>query len=283
MLADVAVPEPPTLYEDVRNSNSNIKRDFLRMTKFHMLHASGQDGAGGTYYTRHLHDKAPNQMWKHDASSDKDKIRVAYQHMMHKYIRCIAGNDDNLKRVLDYLDFEKLTDDTVVIYTSDQGYWLGQHGFYDKRLILETSMRMPLLIRYPKRIKPGSVNDDLCSNVDLAPTLLELAGVETPRAMQGRSMVPLLAGESPADWRKSQFYTYWGAPKHYGIRTDRFTYVKVQGHPTELFDRLNDPDQLNNVAGDPEHQQAIAELEQELQRQIQAVDISPSQLPGDGS
>jgi arylsulfatase A-like enzyme len=163
-------------------------------------------------------------MRDHDTSSDRDKIRVAYQHMMHKYIRCIAGNDDNLKRVLDYLDRRNLTGNTVVVYTSDQGYWLGQHGLYDKRLILETSVRMPFLIRYPELIEPGSVNTDLCINVDIAPTLLELAGVDVPEAMQGRSMVPLLRGEAVPDWRESQFYAYWGTPPyHYGIRTDRYT------------------------------------------------------------
>jgi arylsulfatase A-like enzyme len=281
LLADVTIPEAPTLYEDIRNPDSNLKKEFLNGTKFHMLYAKGQAGAGGTYYTRHLNDQAPNEMWKHDPNSDKDKIRVAYQHMMHKYIRCIAGNDDNVKRVLDYLDQEKLTDDTIVIYTSDQGYWLGQHGFYDKRLILETSMRMPLLIRYPKLIKPGSVNNDLCINVDVAPTLLELAGAEIPKAMQGRSMVPLLKGKSIPDWRKSQFYTYWGgAPRHYGLRTDRFTYVKIKGMPDELFDRQKDPDQRHNVAGNPEYKAVLVELEKELQKQIREVDIKTEELPG---
>ncbi len=286
LLADTTIPEPPTLYEDVRNSDSNMKKEFLARTKFHMLHSGGQPGAkpgsGSSYYARHLKDAAPNEMWKHDAKSDKDKIRVAYQHQLHKYIRCATGNDDNLKRVLDYLDVEKLTDDTIVIYTSDQGYWLGQHGFYDKRLILETSMRMPFLIRYPRMIKPGSVNSDLCINVDIAPTLLELAGAEIPKAMQGRSMVPLLRGEALADWRSSQFYTYWGAPQHYGIRTDRYTYVKVENHPAELFDRKTDPDQRHNVAGKLEYQAVIQNLEQELQTQVQQVDISKEQLPGSG-
>jgi arylsulfatase A-like enzyme len=222
-------------------------------------------------------------MWPHDASSDKDKIHAAYQHMMHKYIRCIAGNDDNLKRVLDYLDAQNLTDDTIVIYTADQGYWLGQHGFYDKRLILETSMRMPFLIRYPKLIKPGTVNKDLCINVDVAPTLLELAGAETPEDMQGRSMVPLLKGQSLPDWRKSQFYAYWGGPpNHYGIRTDRYTFMKIKGFPDELFDRQADPDQRHNVAGNPENKGVIAQLEKELQKQILEVDIAKDELPGSG-
>jgi arylsulfatase A-like enzyme len=200
--------------------------------------------------------------------------------MMHKYIRCLTGNDDNLRRVLDYLDAEGLTGDTVVIYTSDQGYWLGQHGLYDKRLILETSMRMPFLVRYPRRIKAGSVNRDLCMNVDIAPTLLELAGVAVPVAMQGRSMMPLLKGKQVADWRTAQFYTYWSNPAHYGIRTGRFTYLKVTGHPDELFDRQKDPDQRYNVAGREAYREVIKELELELNRQIREAGISASELPG---
>ncbi|TWT85120.1 Arylsulfatase [Planctomycetes bacterium CA13] len=278
LLDGVTIPEPPTLYEDVQSSDSNLKRDFLKYSKFHMLHAVGK---GGTYYDRHVNDKAPDEMWEHDRHNDKDKIRVAYQHQLHKYIRCIAGNNDNLKRVLDYLDAEGLTDGTVVIYTSDQGYWLGQHGFYDKRLILESSMRMPFLIRYPTLIKPGTVNAELCMNVDIAPTLLDLAGVEIPGAMQGQSMVPMLKGEpAPVDWRKSQFYNYWSGPEHYGIRDARYTYLKLKDHPAELFDRSIDPNQLDNVAANAEYNQIITKLERQLRKQIAAVDIQQEQLPG---
>ena len=283
LLAGVSIPEPPSLYEDIRNTDSNLKRLFLQGTKFHMLYSTKTDSRRDpttNYYARHLKDDAPNQMWKHDSESDRDKIRVAYQHMIHKYIRCATGNDDNLKRVLDYLDAEGLTEDTVVVYTSDQGYWLGQHGLYDKRLILEPSMRMPFLIRYPRLIRPGSVNKELCINVDIAPTLLELAGVEVPEAMQGRSMVSLLKGQEVVDWRKSQFYTYWGIPGHYGIRTGRFTYLKIPGHPAELFDRKEDPEQLYNVAGRPSYRDAIADLEVELKRQVQEVGIEATELPG---
>jgi arylsulfatase A-like enzyme len=282
LLADVTIPEPATLYEDVRNSNSKLKREFLAKTKFHMLHAKGQTGAGGTYYTRHLKDPEPNAMWPHDANSDKDKIRVAYQHMIHKYIRCITGNDDNLKRVTDYLEAEGILDDTIVIYTADQGYWLGQHGFYDKRLILETSVRMPLLIRYPKLIKPGSVNNDLCMNVDLAPTLLELAGLEPPKAMQGRSMVPMLGGKTVEDWRTAQFYAYYVAPHHYGVRDKRYTYVTLADGTIELFDRHQDPDQINNVAGNPEYAGILKEMATKLAEQTAAVGAAPTDLPGRG-
>lgn len=283
LLADVAVPEPPTLYEDVRNSDSNLKRLFLRGTKFHMLYsgkAGGKKDSSTNYYDRHRKDPPPDAMWPHNPNDDRDRIRVAYQHMIHKYIRCATGNDDNVKRVLDYLDAEGLTEDTVVIYTSDQGYWLGQHGFYDKRLILETSMRMPFLVRYPRLIKAGSVNKDLCINVDLAPTLLELAGLKPPPAMQGRSMVPLLRGRTVSDWRKTQFYTYWGAPEHYGVRSDRYTYVKLAGHEPELFDRLKDPHQRHNVYGNSDYRDAVQWLESELRRQLREVDIAAPDIPG---
>ncbi len=280
LLDGVTIPEPPTLYEDVASCDSELKKAFLSSTKFHMLHSGGKRGNGGNYYERHLKDPAPNEMGKHDPASDEDRIRVAYQHMVHKYIRCSTGNDDNLKRVLDYLDEEGLTEDTIVVYTSDQGYWLGQHGFYDKRLALETSIRMPFLIRYPRLIKPKTVNNDLCINVDVAPTLLELAGVDVPESMQGRSMKPLLTGEQVEDWRESQFYTYWGAPPHYGIRTKQYTFLKVNGRQTELFDRLADPEQRHNVAADPDNASVIKKLQLELNRQRTAVGIESDQLPG---
>jgi arylsulfatase A-like enzyme len=140
-------------------------------------------------------------------------------------------------------------------------------------------MRMPFLIRYPLMIKPGSVNKDLCINVDLAPTLLELAGLKAPAVMQGRSMVPLLKGKVPTNWRKAQFYTYWGAPNHYGIRTERHTYLKIAGHPAELFDRHVDPNEVHNVAGNTESKLVIERLEAELQKQIQVVDIGQDELP----
>ena len=181
-----------------------------------MLYSGAESKQNGkydaNYYTRHLEDPSPNEMGKLRKPTDRERIRVAYQHMIRKYVRCATGNDDNLKRVLDFLDRENLKEDTVVIYTSDQGYWLGQHGFYDKRLILETSIRMPFVIRYPRLIKAGSVSDDLCVSVDLAPTILELAGINPPDAMQGKSMVPILRGKKPKKWRESQFYTYWEPP-----------------------------------------------------------------------
>lgn len=280
LLADIAVTQPPTLYEDVHNSNSRLLRDFVDQTKFHMTRGGNGPKLPEGYYDRHVNDPAPNTMWKHDASSDRDKIRVAYQHMMHKYIRCITGNDDNVKRVLDYLDSEGIADNTIVIYTSDQGYWLGQHGLYDKRLILETSIRMPFLIRYPKLIKPGAISQAICVNVDLAPTLLDLVGLSTPSAMQGRSFASILqTGKTPLDWRQASLYSYWSSgPKHYGIRDYRYTYLKIDDH-VELFDRIADPNQVRDLAPNPEYASIIRELDKELQKQIEETNFDQADWP----
>ncbi|MEM6260018.1 MAG: sulfatase [Planctomycetota bacterium] len=279
LLAGVEIPEPATLYEDTHRSNSVLKRQFVERTRFHMTRGVHQGSPEG-YYDRHVDAPAPNQMPEHDPQDDRDKIRAAYQQMMRKYIRCVQGNDDNLNRVLEFLDEEGLTENTIVIYTSDQGYWLGQHGMYDKRLILEPSIRMPFLIRYPQAIKPGSVCSSLCINVDLAPTLLELAGLEAPERMQGRSFVPMLRGhDEPAGWRVSTLYSYWSiGPRHYGIRTSRYTYLKINEH-VELFDRLRDPEQLNNVAADPEYRSVLVECEQELQKQLHDTSFDQADLP----
>ena len=273
--AGVSLPEPPSLYEDIANCNSILKKEMLRTRKFHMLHAQN----GDPYYQKHRNSKAPNKMFDHDESDDRDKIRVAYQHLIHKYARCVKGNDDNLKRVIEYLESEGLFDDTVVVYLSDQGYWLGQHGFFDKRLILESSMRTPFMIRYPKLIKPGSVNTDLCVNIDIAPTLLEIAGLEIPAAMQGRSMLSLLRGEKISEGRDAQWYSYWSNPNHHGIRTERYTYIKVPGHDVELYDRKIDPDQFNNIAANPENVEILKNLEKQLQVKITEVGITEDQLP----
>ena len=279
LLAGIEIPEPPTLYEDTHNSNSRLKSEFLAETRFHMTRSYNKGEPEG-YYDRHVNDEAPNAMWEHDPSDDRDKIRVAYQHMIRKYIRCIQGNDDNLKRVIDYLESENLTEDTIVIYTSDQGYWLGQHGMYDKRLILETSIRMPFLIRYPKLIKPGTVNNSICVNVDLAPTLLDMVGLPIPDEMQGHSFAGMLSGEKePSDWRTSSLYSYWSiGPKHLGIRTKRYTYLKINTH-IELFDRLKDPAQISDLSSIPEYKTALAECEKELENQIQETAFAEADWP----
>ncbi|MEZ4675237.1 MAG: DUF4976 domain-containing protein [Caldilineaceae bacterium] len=213
----------------------------------------------------------------------------AYQRYIKDYLRVIASIDDNVSRVLDYLDEAGLTENTIVIYTSDQGFFLGDHGWYDKRFMYEESLRMPFIVRYPKEIAPGSTNDDMILNVDFAPLFLDLAGVEIPEDMQGRSFRPLLNGETPADWRQAMYYRYWmhkahhNVYAHYGIRTLQhkliYYYADALGQAGtidesyepewELFDLANDRFELNNVVNEPAYAETVTQLKDQL-HQMQA-------------
>jgi len=176
--------------------------------------------------------------------------------------------------VLDYLEESGLAENTVVVYTSDQGWYLGEHGWFDKRWMYEESFRTPLLIRWPGAVEPGSVNDDLVMNLDFAQTFLDIAGVDAPDNMQGRSIVPILKGETPDDWRKSVYYRYYEYPavhsvkRHYGVRTDRYKLIHFYYDidEWELYDLKKDPDEMNNVYDDPAYADVVKELKAELKR-----------------
>jgi len=269
LLEGVEVPEPPNLYENVSETSPLLKDQLW-----------AQMDAKHGYYDRHKNDKNP-PMPKADADDHRARVAAAYQHMMHKYIRCIAANDEAVGRVLDYLDKHHLANNTIVVYTADQGYWLGQHGLYDKRLILEESLKMPLLVRYPAAVKPGTVCDKLVMNIDFAETFLDYARAEIPQAMQGRSLRPLLEGRTPADWRTDAFYCYWAAPpRHWGVRTERYTLVRFPGTDAiEFYDLAKDPWQMHNVASDPQYTDAIADCRRRLDRLMKEVHICKSDLP----
>jgi arylsulfatase A-like enzyme len=272
LLADTLLPEPPSLHEDVAVTSPLLKGKHWG----HLLRNRG-------YYHRHVDDTYP-EMWPHD-NSDRSKISAAYQHMIHKYIRAVAAIDENIKRVIDYLEAEGLKDDTVIVYSSDQGYWLGQHGLYDKRLILEESLKMPLIVRYPRMVKAGSVNHDLVSNVDYAPTLLELAGITVDPRMQGRSIVPLLKGQTPGDWREAIWYAYWAAGHpHFGMRSERFKLILFPGsNAFEFYDLKKDPQEMTNQSGNPEYAQVIEAARQTLESLKKEVNITAGQMPGKGA
>ena len=197
-----------------------------------------------------------------------------YQRYIKDYLRCVASVDDNVGRLLDYLDESGLTENTVVFYTSDQGFYLGDHSWFDKRFMYEQSLRMPLLVRYPREIKAGSVNSDIVLNLDFAETFLDFAGAVKPGDMQGRSMRRLLRGKSPGDWRKSMYYHYYEYPavhmvkRHYGVRTKRYKlmhfYYDIDAW--ELYDLEKDPNELNNVYDEPDYAGVAAELKGELKR-----------------
>jgi arylsulfatase A-like enzyme len=196
-----------------------------------------------------------------------------YQRYIKDYLRCIASVDDNVGRVLDYLETSGLAENTIVVYTSDNGFFLGDHGWFDKRFMYEESMRVPLMVRYPGKIVAGSVSKDLVINADFAPTILDYAGLPAPAEMQGRSLRPILEGKPPADWRKSAYYHYYEFPQphhvhpHYGARTDRYKLIYYYTlKEWELFDLQKDPHELKSVYDDPAYAQVREDLTKELKR-----------------
>ena len=271
LLRGVEIPEPGNLYENLTETSPLLKfRRFQQMDT--------PDNRSSAYYWRHVNDEEPPMA---PASNHRERVAAGYQHMVHKYIRAVAAVDENVGRVLDYLDREGLAQETVVFYTSDQGYWLGQHGLYDKRLILEESLRMPLLMRYPAEIEAGTTTDLLCSNVDFAPTILDYAGKDAPDAMQGRSLRPLTRGKRPVDWRRAVFYAYWSAPPdHWGVRTERYTLVHFpKTEEIEFYDLKEDPAQDVNQAKSPAYRSAIIQTESILEELMREVDIKAAELP----
>jgi arylsulfatase A-like enzyme len=204
--------------------------------------------------------------------------RWKYQRYMQDYLATVQAVDDSVGRVLDYLDSAGLSQNTIVIYTSDQGFFLGDHGLYDKRFMYDECLRMPFLVRWPAGIKAGSVARAMALNVDFAPTFLEAAGLPVPTAMQGRSVVPLLEDRTPADWRTSMYYRYYHDPgdhntrAHYGVRTMTHKLISFwKSGQWELFDLVNDPGELHNLYGQPGHERVTAELKAELVRLKQAL------------
>ena len=206
--------------------------------------------------------------------SDDDIVRWKYQRYMHDYLGTIAAVDEGVGRILDYLDKTGLAENTVVVYTSDQGFFLGDHGWYDKRFMYEPSLRMPLLVRWPKRIQAGSVSDKMTLNLDFAPTFVDLAARTVPDDIQGESLRPILVGQSPSDWRTAMYYHYYEFPfehqvkRHYGIRTHRYKLIHFYYDidAWELYDLAEDPNELNNLYDDPHYSDLVNRLKQQLQR-----------------
>ena len=201
----------------------------------------------------------------------RDLVRWKFQRYAKNYLRAIKGVDENLARLRKALEDQDLADHTVFVYSSDQGFYIGDHGWYDKRWMYEESLKMPLIISWPGVIKPGSRNTDLVQNLDYAQTFLEMAGVETPSDMQGASLVPLLKGNKPDDWRKSIYYHYYEypsyhqVPRHNGIRTERYKLINFyEFGEWEFYDLKTDPDELKNLYGNPEKKELINDVRKQL-------------------
>ncbi len=274
---DVTIPEPETLFDDYANRASPASQQTMTIAR----HLSPNDlklipQRGLNEEQRKVWDRAyqPKNAAFEAANLQGDAlVRWKYQRYVKDYLRCVDSVDENVGRVLDYLDESGLADNTIVIYTSDQGWYLGEHGWYDKRWMYEESFRTPLMIRWPQKIAAGSVNSDMVMNLDFAQTFLESAGEDMPADMQGRSLLPLLSGETPGDWRTSVYYHYYEFPgahsvrRHYGVRTDRYKLIHYYHvGQWELFDLQQDPHELRSVYGDPQYAGVREEMLAELER-----------------
>ncbi|MDX1565806.1 MAG: DUF4976 domain-containing protein, partial [Phycisphaeraceae bacterium] len=226
-----------------------------------------------------------NKAFLANPPTGRDLHRWKYQRYVKNYLRCIDSVDENVGRVLDYLDKNGLAENTIVIYSSDQGFYLGEHGWYDKRWMFEESLKMPFLIRWPGRIKPGTRCGKLIQNIDYAPTFLEIAGVKIPEQVQGRSLLPLF--ENPeADWRKTIYYHYYEhggehqVPAHEGVRNHRYKLINFyRNDGFNLFDLKNDPNEMTDVSEDPAHRKILAEMKAELARLRKQYDLPPLKKP----
>ena len=217
--------------------------------------------------------------------------RWKYQRYLQDYLGCVQSVDDSVGQLMDWLDANGLRENTLVIYTSDQGFFLGDHGLYDKRFMYEPSSRMPFLARWPAKIKPGAVSDALAINCDFAATFLELAGAPIPAEMQGRSLAPLFTGATPANWRHEIYYRYYHDPghhdtrAHYGIRTDTHKLIHYwKSDQWELFDLEKDPDELKNLYSLPAAQPLVTQLKAQLRRlkaEVGDTDQFTQELPRD--
>ena len=202
----------------------------------------------------------------------KQKMQWKFQRYMQDYLATISSVDDNVGRVLDYLEETGLDKNTIVVYTSDQGFYLGEHGWFDKRFIYDESFKTPLMIKWPNQIKPGTTNEEMVQNLDFAQTFLEAAMIDAPKDMQGDSLIPLLKGYSDKWNRESVYYHYYEYPsvhmakRHYGIVSKDYKLVHFyfDVDEWELYDRKNDPNEMNNVYNDPNYADVVVKLKEEL-------------------
>jgi arylsulfatase A-like enzyme len=295
-------PEPETLYDNYENRGSAAKKAEMNLLR-HMMYShdskvwpkvieemgnvlpvvpeppsqfyEGYERANEEQ--RKLYDPILNEISKEFKEkwpnmNDKEKISWKYQRYMQDYLACIESVDDNVGRVLDYIEESGLSNNTIVVYTSDQGFYLGEHGWFDKRFIYNESFKTPLLIRWPNLIDAGTTNDEMVQNLDFAQTFLEAAGIMAPTDMQGESIIPLLLGND-SEWnREAVYYHYYEYPavhmvkRHYGIVTKEYklAHFYYDVDEWELYERLNDPLEINNVYGNPDYAGIIEELKNKL-------------------
>ncbi len=273
-------PEPPTLRDDYATRTRAADEQEMTIRDHMTLESDlklgpppGRLDEGQRAAWERAYGPKREAFRNADPSGD-GLLRWKYRRYLQDYLGCVASVDEGVGRVLDALDATGLAANTLVVYTSDQGFFLGEHGWFDKRFMYEEALRMPFVARFPGRIAPGTVNGDIVSNLDFAPTFLDVAGLGKPAAMQGRSFRPLLLGRRVAGWPASHYYHYHEFPavhmakRHYGVRTKRHKLIHFYHDidAWELYDLERDPFELRNVHGDPGYAAVRRDLESELER-----------------
>ncbi len=298
-LGEKVYPVPDNFYDEYENrqaaaeQDQSISRMFMSMDMKLDVDRVVETGSGGgpegfdavknwkRNYERLTEEQRSRWDEYYDPISDaffdkkltgKELLQWKYQRYINDYLKCIISVDENVGRLLDYLEKTGELDNTLIVYTSDQGFYLGEHGWYDKRFMYEESFGMPMVMRYPKLIKPGSVNNDLVMNLDFAPTVMDLVGIETEELWQGQSLLPLMKGEEVTEWRDGVYYHYYEYPfgwhkvkRHYGMRTDRYKLIHFYNDidKWELYDLVEDPNEMNNI-----YEEAEPELVVELTKRL---------------
>lgn len=285
---DVEIPEPDTLFDNYSGRGTAAAEQDMSiektMTMGRDLKVKELDDTGDFVrrgYGRLNEEQAA--LWdaayqpKNDAFlaanlSGKDLVRWKYQRYLKDYLRCIKSVDDSVGELREFLEENGLAENTVFIYSSDQGFYLGEHGWFDKRFMFDESYRTPLLVSWPEVVAPGSVNGDLVSNLDFAQTFLDIAGAETPGDMQGASLVPILKGETPGDWRKTHYYHYYEYPgwhmvhRHEGVYDGRYKLMNFYDlGEWELYDLETDPNEMQNQYSNRDYAEVVRRLHVELE------------------
>ena len=280
MYEDITFPEPASLFDDYSGGREAAGLNNMTIsTTMYMdrdLKMTDEPRRGLNEEQLALWDSIYAPVYeelKRTNPTGEDLVRFKYQRYMKDYLSCISSVDKSVGRVLDYLKENGLDKNTIVVYTSDQGFYLGEHGWFDKRWMYRESLRTPLLVRWPGVVEAGSVNNDLVSNLDFGETFLDIAGAAIPEDMQGKSLVSVLQNKTPEDWRKAHYYHYYEHPsehnvmRHYGITTDNYKlihyYYDIESW--ELFDLEKDPEEMQNVYDDP----AYAEIQEKLHQQLE--------------
>lgn len=299
MFESRVIPEPPTLWDDyatrtdaLRENRQRVADDMTRRDLKLEPPAALDEAQRAAWLAVKPTELEVVRDGKPVTLTGDALVRHKYQRYMQDYLACVQSVDDNLGRLLDFLKHSGLERDTIVVYTSDQGFFLGEHGLYDKRFMYEESLRIPLLVRWPAAVRPGSLADAIALNLDFAPTFLEAAGLAVPAAMQGRSLLPLLRGETPASWRDAMYYRYYHDPghhdtrAHYGVRTLSHKLIYYWSKQQwELFDLRADPQEMRNLYGQADQQAVTAELKATLARlreQLQDDDRFAHEQPAQG-